>query len=121
MTACSSTSKRPLNTDEFTIDILSDSNVAITQAVAKQSEGSVLIDGKVRRKVARGRGVVKGYVEVTLLNNEGQILHQTVAECDPQIIPNRGTLTSSFSAQIPVIAAKDSLVRLKFRTGPHSD
>lgn len=121
MTSCSATSKKSLGKDEIAVDIISGSNALITQAVARQSEGSILIDGKVRRKVVGGRGIIKGHVDVTLLNSEGQVLHQTVAECDPRIIPNRGTLTSSFSTQIPLVVPKGSLVRLRFHNGPHND
>lgn len=119
MTACSVASKKPLNADELAVDILSNSDVQITQVVAKQNENSILVDGQVRRKVAGGRGVIKGHVDVTLKNREGQPIRQVVAECAPRIIPSRGTLTSSFNAQIPLIAPQDSLVSLRFHNGPH--
>lgn len=121
MTACAATSKQPLDVGEIAVDILSDSDVTITKAVARQSEDRILIDGKVRRKVAGGRGVIKGHIDVTLLNSEGQILNQAVAQCEPRIIPSRGTLTSSFSSQISLPAPKSSLVRLRFHNGPHND
>ncbi|MDR2549909.1 MAG: hypothetical protein LBD10_06910 [Desulfobulbus sp.] len=119
VTACSAASAHSSKTDGLAVDILSHSNASITQTVARQSGEGILVDGEVRRKAVGGRGIVKGHVDVTLNSSEGRVLGQTIAECDPWILPNRGTLTSSFSARLPLIAPPGSQVRLQFHNGPH--
>ncbi len=118
-TVCSAASTHSSNADGLQVDILSHSNASIIQAAARQSAEGILIDGEVRRKAVGGRGIVKGHVDVTLRNSEGKVLEQTIAECDPQILPNRGTLTSSFSTRLPLAAPQGSQVRLQFHNEPH--
>lgn len=77
------------------------------------------VEGQVRRKIIGGRGVAKGHVDVKLLNKKGETIHEVFASCSPRIIPNRGTLTSSFSARIPMVAPPESVISMRFHNGHH--
>jgi hypothetical protein len=105
--------------DQLAIQVFPATDVLIIQSSARRGEGTVAVEGQVRRKIIGGRGVVKGHVDVKLLNKKGETIHEVFASCSPRIIPNRGTLTSSFSARIPMVAPPESVISMRFHNGHH--
>lgn len=115
--ACASTKTLP--SDGLAIVVLPAADVQIVQRSARQEGGGVAVDGQIRRKITGGRGVVKGHVDIKLLDRKGETIREVFASCSPRIIPNRGTLTSSFSARIPIVASPESVISLRFHNGHH--
>lgn len=105
----------------LTVDIRPASEVHIVQASARQVGEEVIVDGKIQRKKIGGRGIVKGHVDIDVLDEKGNTLRQVITSCSPQIIPKLSGVRSSFSAQIPMMAPPESVVRVKFHNGPHAD
>lgn len=103
----------------LTVDIQPASEVHIVQASARQVEEDVIVDGKIQRKKIGGRGIVKGHIDIDVLDETGKILQQAVTGCSPQIIPQLSGVRSSFTAQVPMTAPPESVVRVTFHNGPH--
>lgn len=103
----------------LTVDIQPASEVHIVQASARQVGEEVIVDGKIQRKKIGGRGIVKGHVDIDVLDEKGQTLRQVVTGCSPQIIPKLSGVRSSFTARIPMTAPPESIVRVTFHNGPH--
>lgn len=117
--ACASTSTKTLPSDGLAIVVLPAADVQIVQRSARQEGGDVAVDGQIKRKITGGRGIVKGHVDIKLLDRKGETIREVFASCSPRIIPNRGTLTSSFSARIPIVAPPESVISLRFHNGHH--
>jgi len=105
----------------LTVDIQPASEVHIVQASARQVGEDVIVDGKIQRKKIGGRGIVKGHVDIDVLDAKGKTLRQVVTGCSPKIIPKLSGVRSSFTARIPIMAPPESVVRVKFHNGPHDD
>ena len=122
LSSCAVDKQLPIPTPgALTVDIRPASEVHIVQASARQVGEDVIVDGKIQRKKIGGRGIVKGHVDIDVLDEKGKILRQVVAGCSPQIIPKLSGVRSSFTARIPMMAPPESVVRVKFHNGPHDD
>lgn len=120
LSACSIDKK--LSTPEpgsLTVDIQPASEVHIIQAYANQVGREVVVDGKVGRKQIGGRGIVKGHVDIDVVDNDGKTIIKAVASCSPEIISNLADVSSSFATRIPIIAPQGSVVMVKFHNSHH--
>lgn len=117
--ACAVQPASPPDLGSLAMKILPAGEVHIVQTSARQEGANVVVEGKVSRKKIGGRGIVKGHVDIEILDKEGKTLREVTAGCSPGIIPKLSGTNSSFSAQIPLIAPEESLIKLYFHNGPH--
>jgi hypothetical protein len=101
------------------LKILPSSKVRIIQTSARQEGEHVIVEGQVKRKKRGGGSIITGHIDIEILNEEGKIMRQVVADCSPKIIPKFSGMKSSFSYRIPMTAPQGSLVSMKFHNGPH--
>lgn len=118
--ACATTSMQPLAPGALTVKILPAASVRIVQTSARQDGANVVIDGHVQREKVHGRMIPTGHVDIALLDEKGKTIQAIFTRVTPEILPRMHGVKSSFMAQIPVMAPKGSVVRVKFHSGPHS-
>jgi len=109
----------PPEPGSLAMKILPAGEVRIVQTSARQEGANVVVEGNVSRKKIGGRGIVKGHVDIRIVDRQGKTLREVTASCSPGIIPKLSGTNSSFSAQIPFIAPQESLIKINFHNGPH--
>ncbi|MBV5329527.1 MAG: hypothetical protein JZU65_18190 [Chlorobium sp.] len=119
LAACTVKPSSPPAPDSLATKILSTSEVQIVQTSARQDGENIVVDGQVRRTVTGGRGIIKGHIDIGIIDTEGNTIGRVVTNVSPEIIPNRGVMTSSFTTRIPLVAPQGSVVRVRFHNGPH--
>ena len=119
LSACTVKPLPPTAPGSLTTHIQQASEVQIVQTSARQEGENVVVDGRVKRKVTGGRGVVKGHIDLKIMDAEGKVIEQVVTRVSPEIIPQRGGMTSSFTARIAMMAPRGSVVSVRFHNGPH--
>lgn len=119
LSACTVKPLPPTVSGSLATNIQQASEVQIVQTSARQDGENVVVDGRVKRKVTGGRGVVKGHIDIKIIDAEGKIIDRVVTGVSPEIIPKRGGMTSSFTARIPMMAPQGSVVSVRFHNGPH--
>lgn len=73
--------------------------VQIPWVVVTQEKNGLVVSGVVRRRPLN-RGVIAGHVDVTLLDESGQVLTKLSTPYTPSWIPQKGSRSSSFRATI---------------------
>jgi hypothetical protein len=73
--------------------------VQIPWVVVTQEEGGIAVSGVVRRWPS-SRAVIAGHVDVTVLDESGQVLARLSTPYTPSWIPQQGARSSSFRAKI---------------------
>jgi hypothetical protein len=94
-------------------------DVRIVQTSARQAGEHIIVGGHLQRKKVHGRVIPKGHVDIAIIDQEGQTIHQTAAQVSPTIIPRSHGVKASFMAEIPVLLPLGGHVRVKFHNGPH--
>ena len=118
LSACAGTTMPSPAPGELAVNILPATDVKIVQTSARQDRESVVVDGKIGRKLHR-RMIPNGHIDIDIIDEKGKTIHQTFTSYWPEIIPRAEGRMSSFIARIPVTAPQGSLVNLKFHSGPH--
>ncbi len=114
--ACATQTFMPLAPGELAVKIAPTfSNVKIVLATARQEGESVIVEGYLQRKMARGRQIPKGYVDIALIDGQGKTIHKISTGISPEIVPRLPGEKSSFRAQIPVKAPPGSKVTVMFQ------
>lgn len=90
----------------------------IVQSSARQEGDVLVVDGKVERNWIGNRGVVKGHVDIDVLDASGKAIRSLTTRCSPSVIPNLSNVKSSFMARIPLIVPDGGVVKVRFHTGP---
>ena len=118
LSACVATPMPSPAPGALAVNILPATDVKIVQTSARQDRESVVVDGKIGRKLHR-RMIPNGHIDIDIIDEKGKTIHQTFTSYWPEIIPRAEGRMSSFIARIPVTAPQGSLVNLKFHSGPH--
>lgn len=119
LSACTIKPLPPTGPGSLTTNIQQASEVQIVQTSARQDGENVVVYGRVKRKITGGRGVVKGHIDIKIIDAEGKVIDRVVTSVSPKIVPKSGGMTSSFTARIPVIAPQGSVISVRFHNGPH--
>ncbi len=117
--ACTVKPTPPSFLGSLTMKIIPATDVHIVQASARQDGENVVVDGQITRKKIGGRGIVKGHIDIDILDEAGKNIRQVVTDISPRIVSKLSGMKSSFSTQIPIIAPQGSIVRVMFHNGHH--
>lgn len=100
------------------VRIIPKSAVHIVQASARQEGDVLVVDGKIQRIWIGNRGIVKGHVDIDVLDAIGKPIRSITTSCSPSIIPNLSNVRSSFIARIPLTAPEGGVAKIRFHNGP---
>lgn len=100
------------------VRIVPTSAVHIVQASARQEGAILVVDGKIQRRWIGNRGIVKGHIDIDVLDANGTPIRSLRTSCSPAIIPNLSNVRSSFKARVPVAAPEGGVVKVRFHNGP---
>ena len=103
----------------LTMKVLPATDVHIIQASARQDGENVVVDGQITRKKIGGRGIVKGHVDIEIIDEGGKTIRQIITDISPRIVPKFSGMKSTFSTKIPFIAPQGSIVTVMFHNGHH--
>ncbi|MBA3014078.1 MAG: hypothetical protein KKD63_06475 [Proteobacteria bacterium] len=121
LSACSFQSLPPSSPGSLKVKITPAMDVKITQTSARQDESNVIISGYIQRNQVHGRLIPKGHIDISIIDDQGDTIHQTSTKYSPEILPRIHGMKSVFHAQIPKSTPQGSLVVVKFHRGPHND
>lgn len=119
MPACTARTITPPAPGALAVKILPAVDVRIVQTSARQERGYVIVDGQIKRKKVHARKFPRGHIDITILDEAGKTIHETFTKYSPDILPRIDGVKSSFSAKIAVTVPTESLVVVKFHSGPH--
>ena len=117
--ACTVKPTQPSVPGSLTMKILPATDVHIVQASARQDGENVVVDGQITRKKIGGRGIVKGHVDIEIIDEGGKTIRQVVTGFSPRIVPKFSGMKSTFLTKIPFIAPQGSIVTVMFHNGHH--
>jgi hypothetical protein len=117
--ACTVKPTPPSFPGSLTMKISPATDVHIVHASARQDGENVVVEGQITRKKIGGRGIVKGHVDIEIIDNEGKAIRQVVTDFSPRIVPKFSGMKSTFSTKIPIIAPPGSVVSVRFHNGQH--
>lgn len=103
------------------VRIIQASAANIVQSSARQEGEVLVVAGKVARQWIGNRGVVKGHVDIDVLDASGKTLRSLTTRCSPPVIPNLSNVQSSFMARIPLLAPDGGVVKVRFHAGPDAN
>ncbi len=108
---CASKSVDPSETSAIRVEKMPSELVQIPWVTVSQEEGGVVVAGAVRRW-PQNRAVIAGHVDVTVLDESGQVLAKLRAPYTPSGIPQAGSRSSLFRARIDPPAQPGLMIRV---------
>ena len=115
-------SSRPASSGLFTIESSGTQNVRVVETSAVQRDDELIIAGKVKLVNRHAKGwIAQGHIDVTLIDSNGETLHETTADYSPRVIPRKtNACKSSFRLKVPAVAPVGSVLHLSFHSKSHS-
>ncbi len=119
--ACTVKPTHPSAPGSLTMKISPATDVHIVKASARQDGENVVVDGQIKRKKIGGRGIVKGHVDIYIIDKEGETIRKVITDISPRIVPKFSGMKSTFLIKIPFIAPQGSIVTVMFHNGYHDN
>lgn len=94
-------------------------DVQVTRTSARQDGENVIVEGLVRRQKEGKIPLPNGCVDITVLDQQGNIVDKIFTKTLSSGTYNGGYFETPFITQIPMIAPLGSVVSIKFHGSPH--
>gem|GEM_PF-2441050 len=91
--------------------------VYISNVFVYNENNGTAIEGRVRRRLCSPGHIQRGHMVIEIVDPDGRIIENLVAQPYPQDIPCRGSRTSAFAAETKAPIPEDSLVRIQYKHG----
>jgi hypothetical protein len=96
-----------------TIVKVSTERIHISYIFAFQEGDKLLVSGTVKRRHLTG-GPGTGHVDIAVMGPDGSTIKESSVPHIPRIIPRREERESRFTARIPVVVSKGSVIRISY-------